>query len=63
MGKTRKKVAQDYSRNAIADSKSKSASVKKLLLFQKLFPKNFFQIAFNTKGILTRMFGLTSSYG
>jgi len=29
MGKSRKKVAQDYSRNAIADSKSSSASVRK----------------------------------
>ena len=29
MGKTRKKIAQDESRNAIADSKSKSASVRK----------------------------------
>ena len=29
MNKSKKKIAQDYSRNAIADSKSSSASVKK----------------------------------
>jgi len=29
MNKSRKKVAQDYSRNAIADSKSSSAKIRK----------------------------------
>jgi len=29
MNKSRKKIAQDYSRNAIADSKSKNAKVRK----------------------------------
>ena len=29
MNKSKKKISQDYSRNAIADAKSSSASVKK----------------------------------